>query len=136
VFFQQFLAATSPVSFFIKIYSRDGTKGFQETHENRTTGEQLIVRSSSNWTIGRCPLGVDVTTWLKEMAEEMEAFGSFDLESKIELRKPLLGSVNICLIGWNELSQSQITAQWNLAERKMRNPMLMAVVSSKKRRQN
>ena len=91
MFFQQFLAATSPVSFFIKIYSRDGTKGFQETHENRTTGEQLIVRSSSNWTIGRCPLGVDVTTWLKEMAEEMEAFGSFDLESKIELRKPLLG---------------------------------------------
>jgi hypothetical protein len=73
--FQQFLAAISPINFFVGIYSSQlPDTVFPEMNvENGTTGEQLLVRRQVEdgnellMVIGRCPANLDGNGWLQEI---------------------------------------------------------------------
>ena len=91
---EQFLAATSPVSFFLRFWVPWEAPHIQESsYENGATGEQLILRKDdrNDFMIGRCPLSiVDGNAWLLRMSQKEDVRDN----PRIFMRAPLLGPMN------------------------------------------
>jgi hypothetical protein len=97
--FQQFLAATSPVSFYLCLCFFNVPSQVQELrYENGATGEQLITRKyrdagfGYDWEdllIGRCPTSiVDGNAWLLRMRQKEDEEKK---NPRIIMWEPLLG---------------------------------------------
>jgi hypothetical protein len=102
VIFQQFLAAVSPVSFYIRtLIIQCGFQIQASSHKNEATGEQLIVRQhpiNHDFLIGRFSSAdvVDGDQWMREMGERTRKhqLGYNLFGPRIKLFKPSLGSID------------------------------------------
>ena len=92
---QHFLNSTSPVSFFIWILSSQAAVQ-KSTTQNVETNEQLVVRkpyvNRNLLLIGRCPVELDGTKWVKEMDRITDEQDEWKARRWISICAPTLGS--------------------------------------------